>query len=97
MRADRTRFATRNVNTEVLFRDSKLLGRVRNQVINLLVRMDERWSGIPLEDASGLLEAYGVRRKPGLLRCAGPRWHLPDAWSNAWVEGLANSEAASDH
>jgi hypothetical protein len=33
--------------------------------------MDPRWDGIPLEDANDLLEAYGVRRKPGLLRCAG--------------------------
>ncbi len=37
----------------------------------LLLRMDSRWDGISAEDADGLLEAYGVRRKPGLIRCAG--------------------------
>ncbi len=102
--------AWERVISEKLFRDSKLLGRVRHHVINLLVRMDARWDGIPLEDASDLLEAYGVRRKPGLLRCAGaaairvagreyrledftPVAHLPDAWSDAWAEALANSGA----
>ena len=61
-----------------------------------------------MEEASDLLEAYGVRRKPGLLRCAGtatiriggrdymledftPVAHLPDAWSDAWVDALASS------
>src|SRR5207245_11286530 len=70
--------------------------------------MDPRWDGIPLEDATDLLEAYGVRRKPGLIRCAGsgairvagreyrlddctPVAHLPDGWSGAWVDALANS------
>ena len=55
--------------------------------------------------ASDLLEAYGVRRKPGLIQCAGsgailvagreyrlddftPVAHIPDAWSEAWVEAL---------
>jgi hypothetical protein len=63
--------AWERVISEKLFHDSKLLGRVRHHVINLLLRMDPRWDGIPLDDASELLEAYGVRRKPGLLRCAG--------------------------
>ena len=63
--------AWERVISENLFRDSKLLGRIRQHVINLLLRMDHRWDGIPPEDASDLLEAYGVRRKPGLLRCAG--------------------------
>jgi hypothetical protein len=100
--------AWERVISERLFRDSKLLGRVRHHVINLLLRMYPRWDGIPLEDASDLLEAYGVRRKPGLIRCAGsgairvagreyrlddftPVAHLPDSWSGAWVDALANS------
>ena len=100
--------AWERVISERLFRDSKLLGRVRHHVINLLLRMDPRWDGIPLEDASDLLEAYGVRRKPGLIRCAGsgailvagreyrlddftPVAHIPDAWSEAWVEALTDS------
>jgi hypothetical protein len=102
--------AWERVISERLFRDSKLLGRIRHHVINLLVRIDPRWDGIPLDEASDLLEAYGVRRKPGLLRCAGtatiridgrdylledfaPVAHLPDAWSDAWVEALGNSGA----
>jgi hypothetical protein len=100
--------AWERVISERLFCDSKLLGRVRHHVINLLLRIDPKWDGIPQEDASDLLEAYGVRRKPGLLRCAGaaairvngrdymledftPTAHLPDAWSDAWVEALAGS------
>lgn len=57
--------------SERLLNDSKLLARVRPHVITLLVRSDPRWDGVPIEEASGLLEAYGVRRKPGLIRCAG--------------------------
>jgi len=100
--------AWERVISERLFRDSKLLGRIRHHVINLLLRMDPRWDGIPLEDANDLLEVYGVRRKPNLLRCAGsatiqlagreyrledftPVAHLPDGWSDAWVEALAGS------
>ena len=100
--------AWERVISERLFRDSKLLGRIRHHVINLLVRIDPRWDGIPSDEASDLLEAYGVRRKPGLLRCAGaaairvsgrdymledftPTAHLPDAWSDAWVEAMASS------
>jgi hypothetical protein len=63
--------AWERVVSERLFRDSKLLGRVRHHVISLLVRMDPRWDGVPPEEAGDLLEAYGVRRKPGLIRCAG--------------------------
>jgi len=100
--------AWERVISERLFHDSKLLGRVRHHVTSLLLRMDPRWDGIPLEDANDLLEAYGVRRKPGLLRCAGsatirvasseyrledftPVAHLPDAWSGAWADAVANS------
>lgn len=63
--------AWERVISERLFHDSKLLGRIRHHVMNLLLRMDPRWDGIPVDDANDLLEAYGVRRKPGLIRCAG--------------------------
>jgi len=57
--------------SERLFSDSKRLAAVRPRVVGLLVKADPRWDGIAPEDAADLLEAYGVRRKPGLLRCAG--------------------------
>lgn len=59
------------VVSERLFADSKRLGAVRARVVDLLIRADPRWDGLGPDDASELLEAYGVRRKPGLLRCAG--------------------------
>jgi hypothetical protein len=97
--------AWERVTSERLFGDSKLLGRVRPVVVAVLVRADPRWQGVPPEEAADLLEVYGVRRKPGLIRCAGaatlrvgtrvyaledftPAAHLPDAWSDAWVEAL---------
>lgn len=84
---------------------SKRLAAVRPLVAQLLVRADPQWEGIELEEGLDVLEAYGVRRKPGLLRCAGcaelrigerayrledfvPVAHLPEGWSDAWVEGL---------
>src|SRR5262249_41000610 len=57
--------------SERLYNDSKLLGRIRPQVVSILVRSDPQWEGVPPEEAPDLLEAYGVRRKPGLIRCAG--------------------------
>lgn len=63
--------AWERVVSERLLHDSKLLGRVRMLVVTVLVRADPRWEGLPPEDAADLLEAYGVRRKPGLIRCAG--------------------------
>jgi len=57
--------------SERILGDSKLLGRVRGHVVNVLVHADPRWDGIPPEEAGDLLESYGVRRKPGLIRCAG--------------------------
>jgi hypothetical protein len=97
--------AWERVTSERLFGDSKLLGRLRPFVVAVLVRADPRWQGVPPEEAADLLEVYGVRRKPGLIRCAGaaslrvgakvyaledftPAAHLPDAWSEAWVEAL---------
>src|SRR5439155_9714075 len=63
--------AWERVVSERLFDDSKLLGQVRSHVIATLVRADPRWDGVSLEEVTDLLEAYGVRRKPGLIRCAG--------------------------
>jgi hypothetical protein len=97
--------AWERVTSERLFGDSKLLGRVRPMVVAVLVRADPRWQGVPPEEAADLLDVYGVRRKPGLIRCAGaaelhigqktyaledfaPAAHLPDAWADAWVDGL---------
>src|SRR5260221_5079490 len=57
--------------SERVFGDSKQLARVRSAVIAVLVEADPRWAGVPPDEALDLLEAYGVRRKPGLIRCAG--------------------------
>ena len=63
--------AWERVISERVLGDSKMLGRIRSHIVRILVRADPRWEGIPLEEATDLLEAYGVRRKPGLIRCAG--------------------------
>jgi hypothetical protein len=63
--------AWERIVSERLLRDSKLLGRVRSHVVSVLLRADPRWNGVPLNEAGDLLEVYGVRRKPGLIRCAG--------------------------
>jgi hypothetical protein len=97
--------AWERVVSDRLLDDSKLLGRVRSLVVAVLVGADPRWQGLPPDEAGDLLEVYGVRRKPGLIRCAGvaalrvgttvyriedfdPVAHLPDRWSEGWVEGL---------
>jgi hypothetical protein len=69
--ADGIQPAWERVVSERIFKDSKLLARVRALVVAILVRADPRWDGVPPEEAADLLEAYGVRRKPGLIRCAG--------------------------
>ena len=43
---------------------------MRPLVVDVLLRADPRWEGLSRDDAPDLLEAYGVRRKPALLRCA---------------------------
>ena len=63
--------AWERIVSERLYNDSKLLGRIRSHVVAILLHADPRWEGVPVEEASDLLEAYGVRRKPGLIRCAG--------------------------
>jgi Uncharacterized protein conserved in bacteria C-term(DUF2220) len=59
------------IASERLFGDSKRLGAVRHRVVDILIRADPRWDGIAPGDAAELLEAYGLRRKPGVLHCAG--------------------------
>jgi hypothetical protein len=59
------------VVSERIFSDSKRLGAIRSKVAELLLRADPRWDGVEPEDSLDVLEAYGVRRKPGLIRCAG--------------------------
>jgi Uncharacterized protein conserved in bacteria C-term(DUF2220) len=59
------------VVSERIFGDSKRLAAVRPQVVDILLRADPRWEGLSRDDAPDLLEVYGVRRKPALLRCAG--------------------------
>jgi hypothetical protein len=59
------------VVSERIFGDSKRLAAIRPLVIDVLLRADPRWEGISRDEASDLLEVYGLRRKPGLLRCAG--------------------------
>jgi hypothetical protein len=59
------------VVSERIFSDSKRLGAIRAKVAEFLLRADPRWDGIEPEDSLDVLEAYGVRRKPGLIRCAG--------------------------
>jgi len=59
------------VASEKIFGDSKMLGSLRGMVAQLLIRADPRWEGLEADDSFDILEAYGVRRKPGLLRCAG--------------------------
>jgi Wadjet anti plasmid transformation system JetA-like protein len=93
------------VVSERIFRDSKRLGTVRARAADLLVRADPIWDGVSPDDADQVMEAYGVRRKPGLIRCAGagtfrvgarsyaledfaPAAHLPEAWAEAWAEGI---------
>lgn len=100
--------AWERVVSQRLLDNSKVLGRVRGLVVAILVRADPRWEGLPQEEATDLLEAYGVRRKPGLIRCAGaatlnvgsstyriqdfvPVAHLPDAWAEAWVNGIIDA------
>ena len=55
--------ASERVTSERLFRDTKLLGRVRPLVVAVLVQADPRWQGVPPEEAAELLEVYGIRRK----------------------------------
>ena len=59
------------VVSERIFGDSKRLGGIRGLVADLLRRADPAWRDVIPDDPLEILEAYGVRRKPGLLRCAG--------------------------
>ncbi|MBN1208215.1 MAG: hypothetical protein JXB05_25360 [Myxococcaceae bacterium] len=96
------------VVSERLFTDSKRLASIRGQVAGLLSRVDPRFADAAPEDPQEILEAYGVHRRPSLLRCAGcaemrvggrlyrledfsPSAHLPEAWAEAWVAGVAEA------
>jgi|GEM_PF-5334645 len=57
--------------SERIFGRSKRLSAIRSSVARLLVRSDPSWAGFELDDTFDVLEAYGIRRKPGTLRCAG--------------------------
>lgn len=57
--------------SERIFARSKRLSAIRSVVAKLLLRSDPSWAGFELDDGADVLEAYGVRRKPGTLRCAG--------------------------
>ncbi len=59
------------VVSERIFGDSKRLSAIRPLVADILWRADPRWAGLSRDDVPDLLEAYGIRRKPGVLRCAG--------------------------
>jgi hypothetical protein len=57
--------------SERVFGRTKRLGMIRVLVGSLLVRADPAWLGLESDDMPDVLESYGVRRKPGFLRCAG--------------------------
>lgn len=57
--------------SERIFGRSKRLSAIRTVVAKLLLRGDPGWAGFELDEGADVLEAYGVRRKPGTLRCAG--------------------------
>lgn len=97
------------VVSERLFTDSKRLASIRGLVAGLLSRVDPRFAEGAPEDPQDVLEAYGLRRRPGLLRCAGcaemqigerryrledfsPSAHLPEAWAEAWLAGVASAK-----
>jgi hypothetical protein len=97
------------VVSERLFTDSKRLASIRGQVAGLLSRVDPRFAEVAPEDPQEILEAYGIHRRPGLLRCAGcaemrvgerlyrledfsPSAHLPEAWAEAWILGIAKTQ-----
>ena len=59
------------VVSERIFADSKRLSSIRGKTAEILLRADPLWEGITPEDSFDLLETFGVRRKPGLIHCAG--------------------------
>lgn len=54
-----------------LFTDSKRLGAIRTHVAALLTRADPRWQAASDDESENLLASYGLRRRPGVIRCAG--------------------------
>jgi hypothetical protein len=57
--------------SERLFGRPGRLSEIRTLVAKLLLRSDPGWAGFDLDGVLEVLEAYGVRCKPGTLRCAG--------------------------
>lgn len=57
--------------SEAVFGRTKRLGAIRGLVADLLLRADPAWLGADRDDVPDVLESYGIRRKPGTLRCAG--------------------------
>ena len=104
--------AYERIISDRIFGNSKTLSRVRDLTASLLVRMDPRWEGVSQISTADLLEAYGVRRRPALIQCAGrgslhingrtyelddftPVAHLPESWTEAFVEAATNAGLAT--
>jgi hypothetical protein len=56
--------------SEKVFGNSKRLAEVRGYVEQILQSADPRWEGVDTDEID-LLEAYGIRRKPGYVHCSG--------------------------
>jgi hypothetical protein len=54
-----------------LFDNSKRLAEIRSRVVTFLRNADPRWDGAEVDDHAAFLEAYGIRRRPAMLLCAG--------------------------
>lgn len=96
------------VVSERVFGDSKRIASVRGELRRILTRLDPRFETLDEgEDLGDVLEICGLRRKPGVIACAGaaalhigireyeladfsPVAHLPESWSGALVDALAN-------
>lgn len=63
--------AWERVLSERIFRDSKRLAAVRIYAADALRRADPEWEGMEKVSAEDLLASYGIRRRPGVIRCAG--------------------------
>ena len=63
--------AWERVISERIFGRTERLAEIRGLVASLLLRADPGWLGLETDDGLDVLELYGVRRKPGILRCAG--------------------------
>ena len=91
-----------------LFDDSKRLAEVRGRIVNLLRTADPRWGGVAVDNPATFLEAYGIRRRPATLLCAGAgvfyvnghEYHLDDfdpaaTLPRAWLPAVADGVGRS--